>query len=87
MDLLHRPRHPIRVACVHFATGGLQTLRDLATEGAATGHFDRDNMHWVMHSSYGAVRSRATIMGSLPSLLYCYSRPLDYLHRLELTAH
>src|SRR5215216_2834025 len=48
---LAHPAEPVQE--VIYPVVGVQTLRDLVTEGAATGHFYRDQVHKVMRGSYG----------------------------------
>jgi hypothetical protein len=47
---LAHPAEPVQE--VIYPVVGVQTLRDLVTEGAATGHFYRDKVHLVMRGSY-----------------------------------
>jgi hypothetical protein len=47
---LAHPAEPVQE--VIYPVVGVQTLRDLVTEGAATGHFYRDQVHKVMRGSY-----------------------------------
>jgi TnpA family transposase len=47
---LAHPADPVQE--VIYPVVGVQTLRDLVTEGAATGHFYRDHVHRVMRGSY-----------------------------------